>query len=62
MEMYTLCIFVARVPEYPSSAIKRFSVPDDKVKWNKNFPEYNPTEYTAEFVLKKPIWADPDVE
>lgn len=50
-----------RLPHaYPETAIKRSEVPDDKVSWKVDFPDYKPTEYTAEKVLKKPVWADPD--
>jgi ADP-ribose pyrophosphatase len=45
---------------YPQSKVQRFSVPDDKVDWAAAFPEYKPVKYTAEKVLQKPVWADPD--
>ena len=38
--------------------MERFPVPDDKVAWDVEFPEYSPVNYTAESVLKKPVWAD----
>ncbi len=47
---------------YPRSEdVKRFHVPDDLVKWETPFPDYKPIEYTAANVLKKPVWADPDL-
>ncbi|XP_043788550.1 ADP-ribose pyrophosphatase, mitochondrial isoform X1 [Apis laboriosa] len=45
---------------YPSSNIKRFEVPENKVAWNVEFPEYKPVEYTAALVKGKP-WADPEI-
>lgn len=49
-------------PAYPD----RFEVPDDKVDWRVEYPEYNPEEYTHEAVQKnmnepmgsKKRWAD----
>ncbi len=37
---------------------QRLPVPDEKVPWNVNWPDYKPTEYTAPVVLKNPPWAD----
>uniref|UniRef100_A0A3Q2PWB2 ADP-ribose pyrophosphatase, mitochondrial n=1 Tax=Fundulus heteroclitus TaxID=8078 RepID=A0A3Q2PWB2_FUNHE len=51
----------SRCPQYPESAVNRFPVPDDKVNWNQNWPQYNPVSYTAPAVLKKPFWADPEI-
>ncbi len=35
-------------------------MPDDKVKWTVEYPNYAPIEYTTERILKtKPSWADP---
>lgn len=51
----------ARCPQYPGSKVKRFTVPDDKVDWCQCWPQYNPVNYTDPSVLKKPIWADPDI-
>lgn len=48
-------------PQYPA----RFAVPDEFVLLEKNFPEYKPTDYTAQTVVdndetkKKGGWADP---
>jgi ADP-ribose pyrophosphatase len=49
----------ARVLEYQGGT-KRTEVPDDKVDWNVEFPDYKPVDYTAPVVLSKPVWADPD--
>ncbi|GAA6226107.1 ADP-ribose pyrophosphatase, mitochondrial [Lates japonicus] len=51
----------ARCPQYPGSKIKRFPVPDDKVNWSQNWPQYSPVNYTDPSVTKKPAWADPDI-
>ncbi|KAL0993638.1 hypothetical protein UPYG_G00110930 [Umbra pygmaea] len=51
----------SRCPQYPSSEIKRFPVPDDKVDWKIDWPLYKPETYTAPAVLNKPEWADPDI-
>ena len=38
----------------------RMFVPDDKVSWQTEFPEYNPIEYNAPIVLDiNTLWADP---
>ncbi len=42
----------SRHPLYPT----RFDVPDEKVLWSEPFPEYSPTEYTAEAVNKFDRW------
>ncbi|XP_051243223.1 ADP-ribose pyrophosphatase, mitochondrial isoform X2 [Dicentrarchus labrax] len=51
----------SRCPVYPGSKIKRFPVPDDKVHWSQDWPQYNPVSYTDPAVLRKPAWADPDI-
>lgn len=51
----------SRCPQYPGSNIKRFPVPDAKVDWTQNWPQYNPVSYTDPSVAKKPAWADPDI-
>ena len=38
--------------------LKRAFVPDDKIKWSVTWSDYKPVEYTAEKVLKQPVWAD----
>jgi len=50
----------ARCSVYPNRGddkINRTPVPDDKVEWSVEWSDYNPTEYTAPFVLTAP-WAD----
>lgn len=39
---------------------ERFPVPDDKVSWSIDWPEYKPVDYTASVVEKMPVWADID--
>lgn len=51
----------ARCPVYPGSHTNRFPVPDDKVDWETDWPQYSPVTYTDPFVLKKPVWADPEI-
>ncbi|KAI1884672.1 hypothetical protein AGOR_G00228830 [Albula goreensis] len=51
----------ARCPLYPGSDTRRFPVLDDKLKWEIKWAEYKPVNYTAPSVLKKPVWADPDI-
>lgn len=47
---------------YPdrSKKIQRFHVPDEKVKWEIEWPAYDPPAYTSEFVIGKE-WADPNL-
>lgn len=45
---------------YPSSNVERFLVPDAKVPWDVDYPQYRPVEYTALAVKRKP-WADPEI-
>ncbi|XP_034171459.1 ADP-ribose pyrophosphatase, mitochondrial [Osmia lignaria lignaria] len=45
---------------YRSTTIKRFEVPENKVSWSVEYPEYKPVEYTAPSVKGKP-WADPEI-
>ena len=46
---------------YPrTSDVIRFPVPDDMVPWDVDFPGYEPVDYTAPSVEKRPVWADPD--
>lgn len=42
---------------YPRTNIQRFPVPDDKVPWTEEYPEYSPVNYTSEAINGKP-WAD----
>lgn len=39
--------------------VARFPVPDEKVSWSVDWPEYKPVDYTAPSVLTA-SWADPD--
>ncbi|KAL3837145.1 hypothetical protein ACJMK2_022523, partial [Sinanodonta woodiana] len=48
----------SRTSPYPETDLVRFSVPDDKVPWDVDFPEYNPPMYTSPLVLAKSDWAD----
>ena len=57
MDMHTKC----RNSIYPKSTIERFFVPNDFVNFDTNFPDYNPPNYTADFI-KRASWADPDVK
>ncbi|KAA8584940.1 ADP-ribose pyrophosphatase, mitochondrial isoform X1 [Etheostoma spectabile] len=52
----------SRCVQYPGSKIQRFLVPDDKVDWSQNWPQYNPVSYTHPSVVNKPAWADPDID
>ncbi|XP_059485329.1 ADP-ribose pyrophosphatase, mitochondrial [Neocloeon triangulifer] len=47
---------------YPrtENKVRRLQVPDDKVSWDAAFPDYRPTNFTSEHVLKGPVWADKD--
>ena len=52
----------ARSNPYPRTTdVMRGPVPDDKVRWHKDFPEYKPVTYTSPGVAKGPVWADPDL-
>ncbi|XP_075686988.1 ADP-ribose pyrophosphatase, mitochondrial isoform X1 [Rhinoderma darwinii] len=44
---------------YPGSKVERWPVPQEKVSWSVDWPEYRPVEYTAPSVLAQPPWADP---
>ncbi|XP_065336342.1 ADP-ribose pyrophosphatase, mitochondrial [Cloeon dipterum] len=41
-----------------NNTVRRFPVPLGKVNWEVPYPEYKPTHYTSEHVLKSPPWAD----
>ena len=43
-----------------AGGVERFPVPDDKVGWSVDWPEYKPVDYTAPVVEKMPVWADKD--
>ncbi|XP_061189697.1 ADP-ribose pyrophosphatase, mitochondrial-like [Saccostrea echinata] len=55
------CHIKARCEIYPRSEVKRFPVPDEKVPWTVSFPDYKPVDYTAPSILKRPVYADPDI-
>ena len=58
----TMIHIKARIEVYPRTEdVKRFPVPDDKVPWSVKYEGYQPPYYTAQSVLSKPPWADPDV-
>jgi len=44
---------------YPHSEVKRLSVPDDKVDWTVNWPDYCPPTFISPAAIGKP-WADPE--
>ncbi|XP_033222428.1 ADP-ribose pyrophosphatase, mitochondrial [Belonocnema kinseyi] len=46
---------------YPSSNVQRFEVPEDKVAWSVEFPEYEPVEFNSPVLKGKP-WADPEID
>lgn len=52
--------FNCRNKLYPFSQVQRFAVPDNKVSWGEPYEEYDPPDYTAPNLDKKP-WADPDI-
>ncbi|XP_056144189.1 ADP-ribose pyrophosphatase, mitochondrial isoform X2 [Lampris incognitus] len=52
----------SRCPQYPGSGINRLRVPDDKVDWSRDWPEYTAVDYTSPVVMKRPIWADPNID
>jgi len=45
---------------YPSSNVLRFAVPEEKVPWTIDYPDYKPVAYTATVLKDKP-WADPEI-
>lgn len=47
---------------YPrtENTIARFAVPDDKINWGVEWPEYKPTNYTAAHIIGQ-SWADPNI-
>ena len=44
---------------YPRSHVDRFPVPDDKVDWSVEWPEYAPPTHTSPGAIGKP-WSDPE--
>ncbi|CAL1536039.1 unnamed protein product, partial [Lymnaea stagnalis] len=53
--------YKSRISPYPGTHIMRFNVPDDKVHWEIDYPDYNPPIYTSLEILKKPPYADDDL-
>lgn len=51
----------SRTPHYPKSNITRVFVPDSKLSWSVEWPEYNPIEFTSKDVINNPN-ADNNVE
>ncbi|XP_033100603.1 transient receptor potential cation channel subfamily M member-like 2 [Anneissia japonica] len=51
----------ARQSPYPGTAIRRTYVPDAQVRWEVDFPNYAPKQYTHQSVLDMPHWADIDL-
>ncbi|CAF3337709.1 unnamed protein product [Rotaria sp. Silwood1] len=48
-----------RKPPYPGTTdVYRTAVSNEKIPWNVDWPDYEPTEYTSEKVLQNPPWAD----
>ncbi|GFN90287.1 transient receptor potential cation channel subfamily m member 2-like, partial [Plakobranchus ocellatus] len=48
-------------PYFCNPSVLRFSVPDEKVLWEIDFPEYDPPIFTSVTVLNQPDWADEDL-
>eukprot|EP00069_Balaena_mysticetus_P020838 bmy_13205T0 len=49
----------ARTSPYPGSKVGRSQVPNEKVSWLVEWPEYKAVEYASGSVLAGPRWADP---
>lgn len=47
--------------QYKGGQEKRVYVPDENVSWDVELKDYNPTDFTAPFVLSAP-WADPELD
>ncbi|XP_049767308.1 ADP-ribose pyrophosphatase, mitochondrial [Schistocerca cancellata] len=54
--------FKCRGGFYPrtDNTVARFPVPDEKIHWDIDYPEYQPTNYTAAHI-KGQSWADPEI-
>ena len=50
-----------KTPDGELCHVKRFPVPGDKVEWSHGWSEYQPVEFTAEFV-RDAVWADPELD
>ena len=48
-----------RNAKYPRSDIDRLHVPDDKVDWAVEWPDYSPPTFTSPAAIGKP-WSDPE--
>ena len=46
--------------EFYQPQVARYQVSDSAVDWSQPSPHYQPTEFTATFVLTA-VWADPDL-
>ena len=55
------CQIYPRTETREEGPVERSPVPDEKVPWTEEFPEYTPIKYTAPSVLAMPVWADVDV-
>uniref|UniRef100_A0A224YQV3 ADP-ribose pyrophosphatase n=1 Tax=Rhipicephalus zambeziensis TaxID=60191 RepID=A0A224YQV3_9ACAR len=56
MRLHTKC----RGATYPGTNVQRLNVPDDKVPWTVQWPDYKPPEYSIPGLSSKP-WADPEL-
>ncbi|CAN8021972.1 unnamed protein product [Ixodes persulcatus] len=52
--------FKCRNAAYPATSVKRFNVPDDKVDWSVDWPDYSPPSFSIPGLKSKP-WADPEL-
>ena len=48
-----------RNSKYPRSQVDRFPVPDEKVDWALDWPEYGPARFTSPDAIGQP-WSDPE--
>ena len=53
--------YTFKSPDGQLHQVKRFPVPKEKIPWTLSWPEYQPLEFTSDFV-KEAVWADPDIE
>lgn len=51
----------AREKVYPGSKVERADVPDELVRWDVEWLDYSPVNFTAQIVTDHPVWADPDI-
>jgi len=52
--------YTYKTPDGELCHVERTKVPEDKVDWTQSWPEYDPVEFTADFVTQA-VWADPDI-